>query len=233
VAYILGTIIIEEERYMPLYDPTIAVPGTITAEGNTLTFTPATPFSQNMEYTVVVSGDIKMTDGTPLGSDYQFMFQSKLSPMYCDIDIILDDISEFIGSSFPKSVIARYIYRASRFVDEMALDDPMPIDEVTGVATLTYEAEQFVRYEVDMQLIQLTYLGKVGAAGDSVTLADFSIKKSSTLSPDLQSAYKDIRGKRQLFYDGIMGHHNRRYAKSTSTIRQPGTTSPIPVRSWE
>lgn len=214
----------------PSYNPAIALAGTTLVVDNTITFTPTEPLDPNYEYIVVLSKDIENTDGDSLGQDYIFSFQTELSPMYCSVDIIKDDIGVWI-KDIPDALIARYIYRSSRFADNMAVDPPMYTDPATNVTSLTYEAEQFVRYDVDVNLIQLVYLGKVGTGGDSVVLGDFEVKKRSAFTPDLQSSYKDIRGQRQLFYDGIMGHHKRRYAAPSVASKGANVITFKPDRS--
>jgi hypothetical protein len=214
------------------YDTSLVVPGTVQVSGNKITFTPTAPFANNMKYTVMLSSDIKSVKGTNLTQEYTFNFQSKFSPSYCSIDVIIDDISPWIGN-LSRELIARYIYRSSVFADNMAVDAPMQPDPVTAVPTLTYEAQQFVRYDVDMKLIQLVYLDRVAHGGDDIQLGDFMIKKKSSFTPDLQGAYKGIRDNRQLFYDGIMGQHRRRYSKSRVASKGGNLTNPINTRTWE
>jgi hypothetical protein len=215
------------------YDPLIAIPGTISVVDKTITFTPTEPFEVNKEYIIIVTKDVADTDGTSLIADYEFSFQSKLSPMYCDIDTIIDDISPWL-SNIPHSLIARYIYRSSIYVDKMAVDNPIEvINTVTGEAGITYEAQQFVRYDAAFSLLNRIYLGKVGSSGDSLQLADLVIKKSSTANVSIKDAMGDFKNKRQMWLDAIMGHHNRRYAKPLTAAKGANNTSPIPSRSWD
>jgi hypothetical protein len=215
---------------MPPYDPSTAVSGTIEVIGNRIIFTPNEPFDNNSEYTVVVTTGIETLDGKHLIEDYTFSFQSKLSPMYCDIDTVIDDISPWL-TNVPRALIARYIYRSSVYEDQIAVDEPMPVNILTGERELTYEAEQFARYDAVLNLLNRIYLGKISGAGESIQLADLVIKKTGS-SDAFSKALGEIKRKREMWHDAIMGHHMRKYAKPTSASKGKNLNNPIPSRSW-
>jgi hypothetical protein len=213
------------------YDPTRAIAGTITVDGNTIIFTPAVPFEQNSIYEVTVSGDIT-SDGTSIGQDLTFTFQTTLNPFYSDVDTVLDDIGSWV-QSLPRDLVARFIYRSSIFVQNEARAEYLElVDPVLLTYRPTWDARQFVRYDAGWNLLQYVYLGKVVEGGESIVLGDLQVKTKNSYTPDFQSAVKDLRSMRLKYLDAIMGHHGRRWAEPVVTQKGKSNTNPIPARGF-
>jgi hypothetical protein len=208
---------------------TYIVTGSSVIDGNKITFTMDQEIVPSNIYAVTVSG-IATTDEV-LMDEYTFSFQSYIEPCYCDIGTILDDIGPFI-SSVDKATILRYIYRSSMFVDQMAKDQALVPDPATNELVPSYEVQQFVRYDVELALFGFVYKEKVDGIGETVQLADFTIKKSSGNRLDIEGAYKDIVNARLKWYDAIMGHHNRRFALVEHASKGRYLRDRIENRGW-
>lgn len=187
------------------------------------------------EYKVTIGTSVKNTDGYSLYEPYVLSFQTEITPMYCTVSEVLDIIGPWIPG-VKMTLIARYIRESSLYLDEYALDtiDKPKTDTVTDRLIIPYPARQFVIYDASLRAMYYMYLEKMSVKGEKVVLGDFQISNANSMTPDFNTAYRELKLQRDKWHDDIMGVHYRGYSTPTSAVKsyRSANAAELPKRTF-
>ncbi len=175
----------------------------------------STPES-NCEYIVVATG-LRAVDGSVLTTPVVTVFLGPLSPFYCSLNDVLQELGS-LAPVFGQLTVGLAVRNASLQADYLS---PTTIDP----QNITYPVKQYVRFQAAYDLLATFYLEKASQAGQSYQLDKLQVTYNRQYLDDLVKRIKDELDK---WRDVLTGYNHRGRPKARAAVRG-GTSNPQPI----
>ena len=162
----------------------------------------------NSKYTLKLIG-IENIYGEIFSND--FVFNTQMKPMYCDLDAVTSLIGEY---KIPDDVVLYHIREASKFADYIASLDNRIIDE----DNISFAVTQLVKYYAAHECLLRHTIDLSSSSGLKGTVGNVTFEERET-TKDISKLLRHFCDEKDKWKDAINGYADEGRARMQTTVR--------------